>query len=76
MKDKQIAPLKTRHRIIHINHHLATGDFFTIQNYDFSVVDYELVKDRQDYLMDRFYSEAYTIGNSGDAYGKWTKLAL
>lgn len=64
---------KQKYRIVHINHTLHSGDFFTIQYEDLSVKDFKDVQYIQEHLRNTFYEKPYTIGCIGDAYGEWTK---
>lgn len=56
-------------RIIHINHKIAVGAFFTYQYNDFDVVSYGKVKDIQFELANKFYKSPYEL-KGGDAVGK------
>lgn len=58
-------------RIVHVNHKLKSGDFFTIQFKDYEVKNYSEMKDIQEFLRDKFYAKPYEIGEIGDAYGQW-----
>lgn len=57
-------------RIVHINHNLKSGGFFTIQYKDFVALNFDRVKEFQFELEDAFYKKRYEIRN-GDAYGIW-----
>ena len=57
-------------RIVHINHNLKSGGFFTIQYKDFYVLSFDRVKEFQFDLQNTFYKNSYEISN-GDAYGNW-----
>lgn len=63
---------RERWRIVHINHKMKSGSFFTIQFADYSVVDYsEYIESAQEDLCDKFYSKSYEISNTDIAFGKW-----